>query len=371
MDFEHTEDRRMLADTLQRFMADKYTMETRMKAAESEDGFDREIWAQLAELGVIGALLPEEAGGFGGAGFDLMVVFESLGRALSVEPALATGVLGAGLIAELGTDDQKAQLEDVIAGTRLLTLAHGEPEARYDLAWVSTKVEGGKLTGRKCVVPNAGTADMLVVSARSSGEVTDEDGISLFLVDPKADGVTIREVPSVDGGRVADVFLDGAPGEPLGPEGGAWPTLETAAARATLALSAEALGAMSVCHELTVDYSKQRKQFGRPIGTFQALQHRMVDMGVELEQARSAVINAAGRLEQDRKTREMQISACKNMIGRAGKHVAEETIQIHGGIAMTWEYAVAHYAKRVIMIDHQFGDADHHLERFIRLSRAA
>ena len=371
MDFEHTEDRRMLSDTLQRFLADKYPMETRMSAAASEPGFDRDVWAQMAELGVIGALLPEEAGGFGGAGFDIMVVFEQLGRALSVEPMLATGVLGAGLVAELGSEAQKAQLEDVIAGARLMTLAHSEPAARYELAHVETKAEGGKLTGRKCVVPNAETADVLVVSARTSGGATDEDGISLYLVDAKGEGVTIREVPSVDGGRVADVMLDGAPGELLGPEGGAYSALETAAARATVALSAEALGAMAVCVDLTVDYSKQRKQFGVPIGKFQALQHRMVDMGVELEQARSAVINAAGRLEADRRTREMYVSACKNMIGRAGKYVAEEAIQIHGGIGMTWEYAVGHYAKRVTMIDHQFGDADHHMERFIQLSRAA
>ena len=262
-------------------------------------------------------------------------------------------------------------LEEVVAGAKKLALAHGEPDSRYDLAHVSTTSEGGKLTGRKAVVLNAGAADMLVVSARTSGAAGDESGISLYLVDPKGAGVTMRETPSVDGGRVAEITLDGAAGELLGAEGQAYAAIEKTAAAATVALCAEALGAMVVAHEMTVDYSKQRKQFGRAIGTFQALQHRMVDMGVEIEQARSAVINAAGKLEADRTERELVVSAAKNMIGRAGKYVAEEAIQIHGGIGMTWEYAVGHYAKRIIMIDHMLGDADHHLERFIKLSTAA
>ncbi|MEM6440548.1 MAG: acyl-CoA dehydrogenase family protein [Pseudomonadota bacterium] len=371
MDFEHTEDRRMLQDSLNRFLKDKYPIETRHKAAESEAGFDPETYAQLAELGVIGALIPEDAGGFGGAGFDIMVVFEALGRALSVEPVLATGVFGAAPILAAGSDAQKAMLEEVVAGAKKLALAHGEPDSRYDLAHVSTKAEGGKLTGRKAVVANAGAADKLVVSARTSGGTTDENGISLYLVDPKGEGVTMRETPAVDGGRVAEVTLDGAPGELLGEEGQGFAALEKTAAAATVALCAEALGAMEVAHAMTVDYAKQRKQFGRPIGAFQALQHRLVDMSIEIEQARSAVINAAGRLEADRDERELYVSAAKNMIGRAGKHVAEEAVQIHGGIGMTWEYAVGHYAKRIVMIDHMLGDADHHLERFIKFSKAA
>ena len=371
MNFEHTEDRRMLADSLSRFLADRYPIETRHKAAASEAGFDPKIWEGLAELGVIGALIAEEDGGFGGKGFDIAVVFEELGKRLVVEPVLATGVLGAGLIAALGSDAQKAMLEEVVAGAKKLTLAHGEPEGRYDPAHVTVKAAGGKLTGRKAVVPNAATADLMIVSARTSGAETDEDGISLYLVDPKGAGVSIREVPSVDGGRVADVTLEGAAGELLGAEGKAFPALELVMARATVALCAEALGAMQAAQALTLDYVKQRKQFGRPIGTFQVLQHRLVDCGIEIEQARSAIINAAGHLEGDRRTREKFVSAAKNLIGRAGRHVAEEAIQIHGGIGMTWEYAVGHFAKRIIMIDHQMGDADHHLERFIRLSRAA
>ncbi len=369
MEFTHTDDRRMLADSLSRFLRDKYPIETRHAAAASEQGFSREIWEGLAELGVLGAMFTEDQGGFGGAGFDIAVTFEELGRALVVEPVLATTLLGGGLIAALGDDAQKAQLEEVIAGARLLALAHGEPDGRYDLSHVTTRAEGGKLTGRKAVALNADSADAIIVSARVSGGEDDEEGISLFLVDPAAEGLEIHAAPGVDGGRVADLVLSNVAGVPLGPEGAAYPEIERAHARAIVALSAEALGAMEAAKDLTLDYIKTRKQFGRPIGTFQVLQHRMAELLIELEQARSAVINAAGHLEADRKTRERHVSAAKNLIGRVGQLVAEESIQIHGGIGMTWEYAVGHYAKRITMIDHTFGDADHHLERFIALGR--
>ncbi|MEO0682528.1 MAG: acyl-CoA dehydrogenase family protein, partial [Pseudomonadota bacterium] len=210
MDFDHTDDRRMLSDSLSRFLGDKYPIDARHKATESEAGYDADIWAQMAELGVIGALIPEEAGGFGGAGFDAMVVFEALGRALAVEPVLATGILGAGPVAALAAEAKSELLEEIVSGSKTLTLAHGEPDSRYDTAHVAAKAADGKLTGRKAVVPNGGSADLLLVSARISGETTDPDGISLYLVDPKADGVTIRETPAVDGGRVAEITLDGA-----------------------------------------------------------------------------------------------------------------------------------------------------------------
>jgi alkylation response protein AidB-like acyl-CoA dehydrogenase len=369
MEFTHTEDRRMLADSLSRFLRDKYPIETRHAAAASEQGFSREIWEGLAELGVLGAMFTEEEGGFGGMDFDIAVTFEELGRALVVEPVLPTTLLGGGLISALGDDAQKAQLEDVIDGGRLLALAHAEPTGRYDLSHVATRAEGGKLTGRKAVALNADSADAIIVSARTSGGDDDEDGISLFIVDPSADGLEIHAAPSVDGGRVADLTLTNVAATPLGPEGGAYPEIERAHARANVALCAEALGAMEAAKDLTLDYIKTRKQFGRPIGTFQVLQHRMAEMLIELEQARSAVINAAGHLEADRRTRERHVAACKNLIGRVGQLVAEESIQIHGGIGMTWEYAVGHYAKRITMIDHTFGDVDHHLERYIALGR--
>lgn len=371
MEFDHTEDRRMLSETLERFLRDKYPIDVRHAAATSEAGYSAEIWADLAELGVIGALFDEEDGGFGGKGFDIAVVFEEVGKAVMVEPLLATAVLGGGLIAALGNDAQKAQLEDVIAGARQLALATLEPAGRYDLTHVETTATGGKLSGRKAVALNAINADQIIVSARTSGAVGDEDGLSLYLVAPDAEGLEIRSVPGVDGGRVADIALNNVAGELLGPEGGAYPALEAVVARANVALCAEALGAMQASKDITLDYLKQRKQFGRPLAGFQVLQHRMAEMLTEIEQARSAVVNAAGHLEADRKTREMKIASAKALIGKVGGLVAEESIQLHGGMGMTWEYPIGHYAKRLTMIDHVFGDSDHWLERFVALGRAA
>lgn len=378
MDFNHTEERRMLGDTIARFLADKYDIETRNKFAASDEGFSREIWGEIAELGIIGALFSEDDGGFGGKGFDISVVFEQLGRAAFVEPLFATAVMAGGLIADLGTEDQKSKLEGIIAGVVLATLAHGEPDTGYELAEVTTTatpVDGGfRIDGRKAVVTNGDSADLLVVSARVSGAADDPDGIALFLIDAKADGVERRGYPTMDGGRAAEIILSGvnvSEGDMLGKPGEAFAALEARTAAGIVALCAEAVGAMETSKELTLEFLRTRKQFGRPIGQFQALQHRMADMLIEIEQARSAVINAAGNLEADRMTREKSVSAAKNMIGRAGRLVAEETIQLHGGIGMTFEYALPHFAKRLVMIDHMLGDTDHHLQRYIDLMREA
>ena len=336
-----------------------------------------EIWAQLAELGVIGALFSEEQGGFGGKGFDIAVVFEELGRAGVVEPFLDTAVLAGGLIADLGSEDQQAHIEEIIAGSLQLAFAHGEPASRYDLTCVSTTAteSGGEitLTGRKAVVVNAEAADMLVVSARESGGQHDADGISLFLVPRDAKGVTVQGYALLAGGRAAEVTLDDVTvpaSARLGEAGKAAAAIEARTAAATVAQTAETLGAMETACALTKDYLGTRKQFGRPIGTFQALAHRFSDLLIEMEQARSAVILAAGNLEEERGARERHISATKNLIGRVGRLVGEESIQLHGGIAMTQEYELAHIAKRIVMADHRFGDVDHHLERFIALAAA-
>jgi len=377
MDFRLSDERQMLQDSLRRFLRDRYDTETRNAILDSETGFSPEIWSGLAELGVLGALFTEDQGGFGGAGFDIATVFEELGRAGVVEPVLETALLGGGLLAELGTDDQRALVEEVIGGGLHLALAHGEPAGRYDLTHVETRaVQEGEtltLTGRKAVVTNAEAADHLIVSARETGDVLDERGISLFLVPRDAPGLTIQGYAVISGGRAAEVMLDGVTlGQDarLGPAGGAFAALETQLARAGVALAAESLGAMETATELTRDYLMTRKQFGRPIGTFQALQHRFSDLLIELEQARSAAINAAGHLESDPKTRDLHIAAARNLMGRAGRLVAEEAIQMHGGIAMTQEYELAHIAKRIVMCDHRFGDTDYHLERFIALSAA-
>lgn len=371
MNFELTEERQMLQDTLRRFLANKYDVSTRNAILESDIGLSADIWAQLAELGVLGALFSEEDGGFGGAGFDISVVFEELGRAGVVEPVLETCILAGGLIAALGNETQKGMLESVIGGETRLALAHGEPKSRYDLSRVETTVDNGKLTGHKSMASGASNADFVIISARESGDTDAKDGISLFLV-PVSD-LEMRNTPVMGGGMASDIYLDGlaiSDDMRLGVKGEAFAHLETVFAAAVTATCAQTLGAMETAMSLTVEYLKTRKQFGRPIGTFQALQHRMSDMLIEMEQARSAVIGAAGYLEADPKLRDRYISGAKNLMGRAGRLIAEEAIQMHGGIAMTQEYELAHIAKRIIMADHLYGDTDYHLERFIALSAA-
>lgn len=373
MDFNHSEERVMLRDTLQRFLSDTYDHEKRRALIASDAPYDADIYQNLAELGVLGALFTEEQGGFGGAGFDLAVVFEELGRAGVIEPMLPA-VLAGTVLAETG---QTALVEEIISGQRIATLAHGEAEARYDLNHVGTQVVADNgalvLNGTKTHVPYGGQAQFLVVSARESGDLRDEAGISLFLIAADAEGVTIVDHPNLDGTRGAtvtltDVRLDESAS--LGTAGQGFALIEKAIARALTALCAEALGAMEASRDLTVAYLKERKQFGVPIGTFQALQHRMADMLIEIEQVRSAAILAAGHLEAERVQRERHVSAAKNMVGRVAALVAEECIQLHGGIGMTDEYALSHFARRLTLIDHVFGDVDHHLMRFISLKAA-
>jgi len=367
MDFELSEERQMLKDTADRFIREQYPIERRHAAAKSEAGFDREVWAEFCDLGLVGALIPAEAGGYGGTGEDIALVFESLGRGAVVEPFLPT-MLAAIPLAAHGRADL---VEQAMEGQTLLAFAHYEPEGYYTASHVATTVNAdGSLTGRKAVVINGATADHLVVTARSAGDVAEEKGLGLFLIDANAEGVEITDHGSIDGPHVAEIVLTNAPATALGAPGTGWPLIERVLAAGTLAVSAEAVGAMEVAKDMTLDYLKERRQFGRPIGANQVLQHRMVDMLLELEQTRSAVMLAANTLEGGRDAREKNISAAKNLVGRSGRLIAEESIQMHGGVAMTWEYALPHYAKRIVMIDHLFGDTDHHLERFIALSRA-
>jgi alkylation response protein AidB-like acyl-CoA dehydrogenase len=349
-----------------------------MKIAQSPEGFSAQQWAQFAELGVIGALFDEADGGYGGAGFDIAVVFEALGRGLVVEPFLPSAILAGSALALAGNAAQKALLAGIIDGTRVATLAHGEPASHHELARVHTRAvrdaQGGwVLDGHKAVVALAEQAQVLIVSARTSGADDADEGISLFTVPAHTPGLTMLGYPLIDGGRAADVTLAQVklPADALlGAEGQALPTLEHAIGRGLLALCAESLGAMEVAKQATIAYLQTRQQFGVPIGSFQALQHRMATLLLEIEQARSAVINAAAALDADeRLTRERALSAAKFSIGRIGTLVAEECIQLHGGIGMTWELPLSHYAKRLIMIDHQLGDEDHHLARFIALGQ--
>lgn len=376
MNFEHTEDRRMLADTLNRFVSEQYGIETRNKIAYGAEGYSPALYAQFAEIGAIGALFSEEEGGFGGKGFDIGVVFECLGRGLVAEPMLGALVVGQALI-QAGTPAQKERLQDIMAGGCIAALAHDEPGSHYELESVSTVArregEGWILDGSKGVVGFGDKADLLLVSARTSGQPGDAAGISLFLVPGDAAGLVRRGYNRFEGGRAAELTLHGVKvgaDALLGKEGEGWPVLERISGYALLALCAEAVGAMDVAKDQTLEYLRTRKQFGVPIGSFQALQHRMADLLLQVEQARSAMINAAAAVDQDdRVTRERALSAAKYSAGSIGTRVAEESIQLHGGIGMTWELPLAHYAKRLVMIDHQFGDDDHHLARFIELGR--
>jgi len=375
MNFQHTEDRRMLADTLNRFVSEQYRFETRDRIARSPEGFSPELWSRFAELGIIGALFDEANGGFGGGGFDIAVVFESLGRGLVVEPFLDTLIVGQA-VARSGNAAQRALLGELIDGSRIAALAHGEPGGHYELSRVTTRAQregdAWQLNGAKAVVQHGEHAALFFVSARTVGGEDSEQGITLFLVPRDAAGVSVRGYPKIDGGRAAEVTFDNvtlSEESLLGAEGAGFPTLEYAIACGVLALCAEAVGAMDVAKDYTLDYLRTRKQFGVAIGSFQALQHRMADMLLEIEQARSAVINAAAALGAQRTVRERAVSAAKYSIGRIGALVAQECIQLHGGIGMTWELPLAHYAKRLVMIDHQLGDEDHHLDRFVRLGR--
>ncbi|WP_144110660.1 acyl-CoA dehydrogenase family protein [Paraburkholderia sp. BCC1886] len=380
MNFQHTEDRRMLADTLNRFVSEQYGFATRESIARSPEGFSAELWDRFAELGIIGALFDEADGGFGGGGFDIAVVFESLGRGLVVEPFLDTLMVGQAL-AQSGNAEQKASLAGLIDGTRRVAFAHAEPGGHYELAQVATRAQrssghGDKhgdswvLNGAKAVVQQGESASLFLVSARTAGADDADTGITLFLVPADAAGVSLRGYRKIDGGRAAELSLEnvtlGADAL-LGTPDTGFATLEYAVCCGVLALCAEAVGAMDIARDHTLEYLRTRKQFGVPIGSFQALQHRMATLLLEIEQARSSVINAAAALGGERRSRERAVSAAKYSIGRIGALVAEECIQLHGGIGMTWELPMSHYAKRLVMIDHQLGDEDHHLERFIAL----
>lgn len=376
MKFEHTENRRMLMDSLSRFMSEQYGPDLRSKIAYSQEGHSPQLYAKLAELGTVGAMFPEKVGGFAGEGFDISVVFECLGRSIATEPLLGALLVGRALILA-GNDKQKTHLSSLIDGTSIAAFAHDEPGAHYALNhvemtatrvgdyWVLNGVKGGVSFGEK--------ANLLLVSARTTGSTQSETGISMFLVPGDAPNIRHRSFNRIEGGRASELVFDQVQinGDALvGVEGEAYCVLERVQGYALLALCAEALGAMDKAKDQTLEYLRTRKQFGVPLGSFQALQHRMVDMLLEIEQARSAVINAAAAVDDDdRLAREKALSAAKYSIGRIGIQVAEESIQLHGGIGMTWELPLSHYAKRLVMIDHEFGDEDHHLARFMALSQ--
>ncbi|WP_157016984.1 acyl-CoA dehydrogenase family protein [Mesorhizobium xinjiangense] len=370
MDFDLTEEQSILKDSLDRLLADKYGFEDRNRYAKAAEGWSGEMWQHFAEMGLMALPFAEEDGGIGGGPVETMIVMESLGKALALEPYFATVVLGGGFLRLGGSPAQKADLVPQVAeGALKLAFAHQERNARFDLAHVETSAtkdgDGYVLNGAKSVVTHGDCADKLFVTARLSGDSRDETGVGVFLVDAGADGLTRRGYPTQDGLRAAEITLDNVKvgADALFGKPGKGMTLVRAVVdQAIAALSAESLGVMSAMHELTVDYMKVRKQFGLPIGAFQALQHKAVDMFVALEQARSITMFAtmmADSANADERAR--AVHAAKAEIGRGGRLVGENAIQIHGGVGMTMEYAVGHYFKRMTMIDVAFGNADHHL----------
>jgi pimeloyl-CoA dehydrogenase small subunit len=370
MDFDFTEEQRLLKESVDRFISDRYEFEQRKTFARNDTGYARENWKQFAELGLLAIPFAEEHGGFGGGPIETMIVMEAFGRGLVLEPYFSTVVLGGGLLRRGGSDAQRDELIPKIAsGDLRLAFAHGERQSRYDLADVETRAKksgsGYVLEGEKSLVLNGDSANTLIVSARVSGGQRDRGGIGLFLVDGNANGVSRRGYPTQDGLRAAEISLSGVEvpaGRVLSDD--ALPIIERVVDEAIAALAAEAVGAMTEMHALTVDYLKTRKQFGVAIGAFQALQHRSVDMFVALEQARSmAMFATMMSAEDDAEVRRQAISAAKVQIGRSAKIVGHGAIQLHGGVGMTMELKVGHYFKRATMIDVMFGDADYHLAK--------
>ena len=372
MDFSFTDEQRQLRETLARFLAARYGFETRQKVLRSESGWRPEIWKALAEeLGILGVALPEEVGGFGGGPVDNMIVMEELGRALVVEPYLETVVIGAGLLRRAGGEAAIALIESIIGGEAILAFGWSEPGTRTDAADVSTSARrdgaGWRLSGRKAVVVGAPWASHLLVTARTAGAQRDKDGISLFLVDPKATGVAMREYKTVDGRRAAEITFDDVAlgGEALlGDESGALPHVEAVLDEARAAICAEALGVMSEMQRQTIDYVGQRKQFGVAIGKFQVLQHRLVDMFMAQEQSVSMTYMATLKLAEDAPARMKAVSAAKAFVSKSCRFVGQNAVQTHGGIGLTDELALSHYFKRASMIEGELGSYDWHLARY-------
>ena len=367
----------MLADSVSKFIENDYDFEQRQKIAESDDGYSKDFWKVYAELGWTAVPFAEEDGGLGGGPVELMLMMEQFGRGLVVEPYLANIVLAGGALRRSATSEQKTEwLVPLIEGNLQAGLAFAEPQGRFNIADIKTTAkQNGKgflLNGTKACVLNGGNAELLIIPARTSGEQTDEDGITLFAIPADADGVSRRPYPTVDAHQAAEITISDVSAEAtavLGETGGGFGVLQDVVDEATLAVCAEAVGIMRTMHEKTVEYSKQRVQFGVPIGSFQALQHRMVESLMACEQSQSLLMWAVMVNSADNADARRAVSAMKYQIGTAGISVAREAVQIHGGMGMTWELDISHYFKRLTTIDLLFGNADYHLDRYVQLSR--
>jgi pimeloyl-CoA dehydrogenase small subunit len=375
MDFSFTEEQTLLRNSVSRFLADNYKFEFFKKNSRTDPGWSPSVWKQFAELGLMAAPLPEEHGGLGGGAVDTMIVMEELGRSLVVEPYVQTVVVGGGFIGH-GTEAQKAEwLPRIAAGETVIAFAFAESQGRFNYADLVTtaKKQGSNyvLNGQKAVVLGGPWADTLIVTARTAGGQRDAKGVSVFLVDKKSKGVVTRDYPTIDGLRASEVTFENVEvpaANLIGALDNGLDLVEQVTDTAIAAHASEAVGAMKVLLDATVEYSKTRKQFGVPIGKFQALQHRMVDMFMNYEQSASIALMVTLKLGEDAVERKKAASAAKVQIGKAGRFIGQNAVQIHGGMGMTDELNVGHYFKRLTMLDTLYGNVDHHLKRYAQLS---
>jgi alkylation response protein AidB-like acyl-CoA dehydrogenase len=379
MDFNFTEEQQLLADTVRRFVRENYTFDKRREILTTPAGWSREIWNELAGLGLTALNVPEEHGGLNAGPVDTMLVMNALGEGLLLEPFLAAAVLTPALITRLG--DAKAAgelLPSIATGEKIVVVAHQEPQTRGELANVATRAEKSGdsyvIDGFKNVIAHGGIADEFLVTARTSGKPTDTDGLSVFRIASSTPGVQVKSFRTIDGQQAADIELKGVKvpaSAVVGAAGKAFGAIEGAHEIALSAICAEAVGIMEAINAATLDYTKNRKQFGQPIGKFQALQHRMADMFIQAEQAKSmSYLAAIHCVENDATERRRSLSAAKVVIGQAGRYVGQNAIQLHGGMGMTDELMVSHYFKRLTLIDITFGDADFHTQQFISVTQA-
>ena len=378
MNFEFSDEQQQLHETVDRYLKDQYKFEKFRAVNASAAGWDKAVWAGLAELGVLALNVPSEQGGLGFGPLETLSVMDACGKSLLLEPFLSSAVIATAVLRVYGGDEAATDLlTRMAAGTAIAVLAHFEPASRFESQWVSTRArqsgDGYTLDGHKAVVMHAGAADTLLISARTAGEPKDMKGVSLFRVPRDAKGVRLDSYPTIDGQRAADVYLHGVEvpaSHRLGGEGEALPAIEAALDIGLAALCAEAVGVMQALVDATVTYVQSRQQFGVAIGRFQALQHRIADMLIHLEQARSMSYLAALRCsDEDVPERRRALSAAKALIGQSARFVGQQAVQLHGGMGMTDELIVSHYFKRLTAAELAFGDSDTHLQRYAALTR--
>ena len=375
MNFELSEEQKMIQQSVERFVQENYDLSNRIKISSEDPGFSKEYWSSMAELGWLGLAFSEEDGGFGGNQIDTLVLMEQFGKGLVVEPFLANVVLGGGSIKRGAPKEIKDSIiPSLIDGSLQITLAYAEEQSRFDIEDVATAAReengGFIINGKKSMVLNAESADKIVVVARTSGSQVDEEGISLFVVDADAEGIEKENFPTVDGLRASEIIFKDVKVEAtslIGEKDKGFSILQAVVNDAILALAAEAVGAMEVLYKDTVEYTQQREQFDHPLSDFQVLQHRMVDMFMEYEQCKSLLFRATMETVQDPSLSQRTVHALKHLIGKSGIFVGESAVQLHGGMGVTEELRIGHFFKRLLVIDSQFGNADFHLDKFTSL----